>query len=549
LAPEQTEAVKDQSAALRIWQRLPAVAAFVLLACQAALPWTAPHFVTGDGPSHLYGATIARELIFHHRHSVYAAIYTIQRAILPNWTATFVLAATEAIAGTDHAEALFASLAVVTGFFGLSYMKHALAPHESPWTPVSNFLLQSWFLWIGFYNFYLGMILVPFLIGYYLRHAGKVTGSRTAMLSAGLTLLFFTHMIALAIALTAMGTVAVWRGVLVPAVKKRQLPGMSAWREPAWVVVAAVPALILTGIYMYTHNGTGGNVPAGAVRALFLAFPQQVFQTGAGMWGKQDLLWKLVSGYILAACVLMRREEWGGARGGIVVAAGLCFLGYLFIPDEGFGGSAVIVRFAWGVFILGGVAALNVARLRVITVPFALCVAALLAANVAATARAARILSHAVDSYLATARALPEGSTVVRLFYPAPAAPERYGYSDAARFPFMHLDALVASEKHALDITDYEPLTRLFPVVQKKAFAGEESQLWGFEGPDPDAVTTLQWLGNVFPRRIEFVLLFGEEQSGAAQKAGMPTMAAWLSSKMQLLATSSDGLLRLYGRR
>lgn len=546
----QAEAVKDQSAALRIWQWLPTIAAFVLLAWQIALPWTAPHFVTGDGPSHLYGATIARDLLFNHRHSPYSSIYTIQRAVLPNWTSTFVLALTAVIAGSEHAEALFASLAIAIGFFGLSYMKRALAPGESPWTPLSNFLLQTWFLWIGFYNFYLGMVFVPFLIGYYLRHVGKLTVLRVAILSVSLTALFFTHAIALAIALTAMGTVAVWRGFLVPAVETRRLPGVSALREPALVILAAAPALILTAIYMYTHRQTVTDTgPVNTAGALLRSFPRQVFLTGTGRWGKQGLLWRIVLGYILAAYLLMKRKEWASARGGLAIGAVLCFLGYLFIPDEAFGGDAFIVRFAWGVFILGGVVAVSVARLRIITVPFAVCVAALLAVNLADTARTAGILSHAVDSYLQTAGAIREHSTVVRLLYPAPAAPVRYGYEGIGRSPFMHLDALVASRQRAIDLTDYEPLTELFPVVQKKNFAGQQFQLWSFEGPDSSAVTTLKWLINVFPRPIEFVLLFGEEQSAAAREAGMPGMAAYLNANMRLIATSGDGLLRIYARR
>jgi hypothetical protein len=166
------------------WPHLPATLAFALLTLQMAIPWTAPYFVTQDGPSHLYGATVARELVLHHRDSVYSPWYTIQRALIPNVTATFLLAVAESIAGPEHAEQVLASLAILAGFLAFCYASRALSTgvspgvspgvsHRlSPWTPVANFLLQTWFLWLDFYNFYLGMALMAFPLGFYFRHAG-----------------------------------------------------------------------------------------------------------------------------------------------------------------------------------------------------------------------------------------------------------------------------------------------------------------------------------------------------------------------------------------
>src|ERR1700680_4927287 len=153
----------------KAWPHLPATLAFALLAVQMAIPWTAPYFVTQDGPSHLYGATRAREFVLHHRDSVYSSLYTIQRAILPNVTATFLLAMAESIAGPEHAEQVLASAAILAGYLAFCYATRALSPGFSPgcsagfspWTRVANFLFQTWFLWLGFYNFYLGMALMP----------------------------------------------------------------------------------------------------------------------------------------------------------------------------------------------------------------------------------------------------------------------------------------------------------------------------------------------------------------------------------------------------
>lgn len=503
-----------------------------------AIPWMAPHFITGDGPSHLYGATILRELLFHRRHSVYSSIYTIQRKVLPNWTATIALAATGAVAGTDHAEALFASLMFLTGFLGLGYLIRALAPEETPWTPFINFVLQTWFLWVGFYNFYLGMILAPFAIGYYLRNTGRLTWRQTAVLAAGFTLLFFTHLIAVAVALMAVGAIAVWMSIRNRAVLT------DIWR----LLIAAAPVVILSAIFVHGARSTTKGTAGDPVGLLFRRFPQHIFLTGPGKWGEQAWLWPLALGYIVAGIVLMKKKEWASARGGLAISAVLAFAAYLFVPDEGFGGSTVTIRFAWAVFILGVPLAASVYRLRIAREILALAVSILLAGNLVATANAGRLLSHSVDSYLATANRIPEGATIVRLLYPAPHAPALYGYQGTARAPFFHLDALAAARRHDLDLTDYEPLTRLFPVAHKRGFTGQEFELWSFEGPTPDAVNLLTWIRQVFPRPVDYVLLFGEEGTAEAAKAKMPEMAAYLAANFRLAATSSDGLLRIYAR-
>ena len=68
----------------RWWSAVPAALAFGLIVAQAALPWTAKHFVTQDGPSHLYNAMVAKDLALEP-HSFYAAVYAIQRNFVSNW--------------------------------------------------------------------------------------------------------------------------------------------------------------------------------------------------------------------------------------------------------------------------------------------------------------------------------------------------------------------------------------------------------------------------------------------------------------------------------
>src|SRR5260370_4418639 len=69
---------------------LPALLATVLLVAQVALPWTVKYFVTQDGPSHVYTALTARDVLIH-RHSVHRSIYHFRWGAVPNWTSTILL--------------------------------------------------------------------------------------------------------------------------------------------------------------------------------------------------------------------------------------------------------------------------------------------------------------------------------------------------------------------------------------------------------------------------------------------------------------------------
>ena len=176
---------------------IPGLLAFALLVFQVAIPWSVTWFATQDGPSHLYNAVVARELVLHHRHTPFASVYQINRRIVPNWAGTFLLGGIEAIVGADHAEKVMVSLLLCTGFFAFAFAVRSFAPKASPWTPLANFLVQSWFLWIGFFNFYLSMLLALVAAGFYVRGECRLSPRRTCVLAAGLLGVSRPHLVKL----------------------------------------------------------------------------------------------------------------------------------------------------------------------------------------------------------------------------------------------------------------------------------------------------------------------------------------------------------------
>jgi hypothetical protein len=129
----------------RLRRHAQPILAFSLLAFQIWIPWSVPRLATEDGPSHLYTAVVARNLLLHPE-SPYAWVYRLNPRVIPNWGATVVLGGITAFAGVDHAEQIFMTLALLAGFFSIAYAIRAISPDVPAISPLNNFLLQTWFL-------------------------------------------------------------------------------------------------------------------------------------------------------------------------------------------------------------------------------------------------------------------------------------------------------------------------------------------------------------------------------------------------------------------
>jgi len=322
--PSYTSSVSD---------RLPAILAIALLAAQLVLPWTVRHFVTQDGPSHVYSAVTARDLLVH-RHSIQRTLYHFRPAIVPNWTSTILLAIAATVAGVGNAERVMVDAIILLGFFSFRYASRSLSDQPLGFLPLANFLFHTWFLWLGFFNFALGMALCPALIGYFVRRRHAFGLKQAALIMAASVFLFFTHLIPAAVAVLAILTIALWTR-----------------RNILHTTVAVAPVIVLTLIYSHGKPHIEWKPD---VESALAGFPMHVFATAAGTVGGQVLLGSGVLLCIAVTLLGLRPKDWRSEKGALAVAALICFLLYLFVPDQGLGGSETKIRLAWAVFILGG---------------------------------------------------------------------------------------------------------------------------------------------------------------------------------------------------
>jgi hypothetical protein len=479
-------------------RRWPELLSFALLAYQLYIPWSVKHLATQDGPAHVYTAFMAKDLVFHRHTSPYRPVYRIQKTLLPNWTCTILLAGYLGVFGPDRAEAFLMSVCLLAGYFSFAYGVRAFAPRGSPWMVAGNWLIQSWFLWSGFYNFFLGMALVPLAVGYYVRHARELDWRRAGKLALALVAVFFTHLIAAAVGAMALFLVGAWVHVW-----RRE------WKKLGWVAAAAAPALALIAVYAGRAKQAPKFEPA--IRAAWDSFPQSIFVFSGGRAGEQTLLWPAMLFLIAMAILGMRGREWRSARGGLAIAAGAAFALYLLVPDFGLGGSAVKMRFAWAVFVMGALLASAVDRLRPLRGAIGVWIAFLLVCQLTAIEGQVRATSDAMDTYLTAMDRMEPGSRFVRMYYPAPEMERRFGTGNLAFHPLLHADALAAVRRHAVDLSDYQAAAGTFGVDYKPEVGeGQRYTLWGMEGPGADGVKSLEWLRGSLPVKIDYAVVMGE---------------------------------------
>lgn len=512
---------------------VPAWLAFALLAAQMLLPWTVPRLITQDGPSHLYTAVVAWDLVFHPA-SIYSAVYQLQPLSNPNWATTAVLGILSALAGVESAEKLLMSLGLLGGFLAFNYAVRSLYP-GARWTPIANFLVQTWFLWIGYYNFYLGMVLCLFMTGYYLRHARTLTGPKALLIGLGGVGLGLTHPVPAGLLLMALITLASW-----------------AWlwdRRPSpWLWLAISPAAAMLLLFARSTAAPARYFPD--IQRAWATFPMQVFATAGGAWGAQRYCWPLVLLLIVVGIALMRRDEWRGPRGALVLVTALCLVFYSVLPDHGFGGGEAKIRFAWATFLFGALAVSTVSRLRRWQLPIAVVLGAMLAVNLMVTRQTARGLSDVAGDYLAATAVIPPHARFVRLRYHTPTIPWRYGFSGNWSDPLLHLDAYVAAERQSVDLADWQQANPVFSVSLRPAFtSAQRKALWSLEAPFPDGAATLRQLLRTLPVPIDYVVVVGENTPEAARGTDYAQLTTELSRTMQPMATSRNGFVRVYQAR
>lgn len=262
---------------------------FLALSLFHLLPiWRVPYLPTVDGPSHLYNAVVLAEPTAEMER-----VFSIDARPHPNWATHLLLAAAVRLLPLVVAEKVVVSAIVVLFLGGIWTLAGVVDPrsrgHAFLVMPLAFHLLFQ----MGFYNYSLGVALVPFAVASWWHRRAQSTWTSIGRTALWLLVLYFTHVIAV---VAAMLFLAVLWGFTMVCSRER-----SQWRHG----VAFLPAA-----------------------ALLLWFFLQPKPPGGTWTWKGALLFSPLSNTALLLTFDLKQLAWGTA---LAVVLGLLLVGTVWI--------------------------------------------------------------------------------------------------------------------------------------------------------------------------------------------------------------------------
>lgn len=217
---------------------------FIALAIVAALVpvWISPVLVTTDGPSHVYNA-VAAQAVYQGREP-FVSYLKVDEGVGPNRMAGFLLSHLGPILGWEFAERVLVTIAIGASFaIFLLLIRVSSVRINTQLAFGAAWLAQSWFVWMGFYDFSLSVSIFAALL-LVLEHSSGVL--RHLSIQVLLGLIFLAHLFTLAVAV----------GLVVMVFAYEALLGKGRWFN----LFAAVPALVLLMLEVGPRGVTTGGI-------------------------------------------------------------------------------------------------------------------------------------------------------------------------------------------------------------------------------------------------------------------------------------------------
>jgi hypothetical protein len=513
--------------------------AVAVLASVAAL-WSVAWFPSQDGPAHVDSANVLRLYLQPAREDIRVQ-YRLLAEPVPNLTGQALLAALLGVLAPPAAEKALLSAYLILLPLAFRYALRAAGGGGLAALLALPFAWSRLFHW-GFHNFNWGLVFLLVALGYWLRHRDRLLGARwLGLLGLGL-LLHFTHLGAVAPALFLIGTLAAWRvAVDAPDVGR-------ALRCALATGLALLPAALVAWPYSQRQGGVL-TAPADLATPLgrLLTFDVLVSHTA-----KEGLVATLLAALCGGLFLLALGGRWGRRReladGLWLGAAGLALL-YLFTQ----GVDAQRLFLPERLAVLAPLVALLWLGTR--TLPKALRVGAAVLAAVLALAQVSlhaasyRRLEPYVADYLSAGPVVEPGDTLLALSY-APMGFDRKGRPLSLHVAaFAHTSGFLAAERGAIDLGNYQLLTRHFAIRFRRAGVRAGLDIGLREGTDTEPpFLDLAQYESTTGRHVRLLLLWGVRPADRAHPA-WPAFEQTLEREFERVHVSPLGLLSVHRRR
>jgi hypothetical protein len=216
-----------------------------LLAAYIATICAYPYFPTQDGPSHIYNSYVLAQLL--RGEGPLNGAFAVRTELVPNWGGHGLMVALIMLGVPPlGAEKVLVSAYLVGVAFASHWLNRSVGGGQQAWSPWSVPLAFNFPIFMGFYNFAIGVPVALAMLAFVWRRRASMSARATAVLSALLVVLFLTHLVAYSIGLFLLAAIFAVDGET---------------RERGWLrrmrilALAALPSLALLAWYVVMSDG------------------------------------------------------------------------------------------------------------------------------------------------------------------------------------------------------------------------------------------------------------------------------------------------------
>ncbi len=315
------------------------IATLVILIC--APFWVLPHIPTQDGPAHMNSSAI---LAWYGSVPEFHQYFRIHFNPAGNLLSHALCAVFIRLFDPATAERLILTIYVVLFPIAVWFALKPISQYPGAFALASLPFANNYFLHMGFWNFYYGVICFFIGVGVYLRWRGW---KRLAALTASCAVAFLFHVAALA----ALMIVTVGFGV-VEGFRMRREQRQDAWKPLAVAVVAPLPALFVFLPWLL-QSGQTALVPSEPT--LWMRLRALFGMTFLAAYGERELPLLVAMALTFAGFAILKiraRLRGGAPRPADVFLFAAAFFAVLGVvaPDHVGDSDYVLVRlyfFAW----------------------------------------------------------------------------------------------------------------------------------------------------------------------------------------------------------
>lgn len=547
----------------------------LLIVCQLPV-WLLDHFPTQDGPSHLSTAVGLAQLESGTNPEL-GAFFEANWRIQTNQLAAIFLRTMVELVPPATAEKLLVALIVVLFPLALFYL---LSSRGAPHTFVLILALPLIFMKVvhlGFYNYVIGLILLCFSLGYYLRYCERLRPVHLVCLAFLLLATYFAHVAAAAHAAIFVAALMTAR-LIVHAprrddqVRPRGAAAFVAGQRGAVLLLCAivVAAAVVVHLDLLRPVFQAVDLSLGTLGKKVLHLAAASFLVSFGV---QDFLFGLVFNAVLLGFVVicMWRDASGEGRlhdPDVCIAILILVSAYAVMPFQYYLTDRFMPLIYIGLLLWLGTARLSQALRRwFTTASVALCLAA-----VAYRLPVLLELDEQLAEYISVAGRIEQGRTLYALEDPFPKPKVTLdhlagllglarGASGAApgNDPFAFVDPLrnaeeyVAIASEAVSLSNYQARFAFFPL---RIRPGRDPYPYLRLDPESapegraNAPFDLEAYEAVPGNRIDYILVRTDFYRDMGDFAAGRTALRTLESRYRLAYVSRPrGLLRVYRRK